>query len=103
MAHAISSTKPRASRHRRSQPTNNQKPAPNKAEPPKPAKTRDAEDIERADSEGMAQPQGTKPKKRPLKKPKAKRNPAAVALGRLGGLKGGPARKAKLTPEQLSE
>ena len=35
-------------------------------------------------------------------KPK-KKNPAAVMLGRLGGLKGGPARAAKLTPEQLSE
>lgn len=35
-------------------------------------------------------------------KPK-KKNPAAVMLGRLGGLKGGLARKAKLTPEQLSE
>ena len=32
-----------------------------------------------------------------------KKNPAAVMLGRLGGLKGGPARAAKLTPEQLSE
>jgi hypothetical protein len=29
-----------------------------------------------------------------------KKNPAAVALGRLGGLKGGKARAAKLTPEQ---
>ncbi len=28
------------------------------------------------------------------------KNPAAVALGRLGGLAGGPARAAKLTPEQ---
>ena len=27
------------------------------------------------------------------------KNPAAVALGRLGGKKGGPARAAKLTPE----
>jgi hypothetical protein len=33
----------------------------------------------------------------------AKKNPAAVALGRRGGLKGGPARAAKLTKEQLSE
>jgi len=32
-----------------------------------------------------------------------KKNPAAVALGRLGGLKGGKARAAKLTPEQRSE
>ena len=31
------------------------------------------------------------------------RNPAAVALGRLGGLKGGKARADKLTPEQRSE
>src|SRR5438128_9191651 len=32
-----------------------------------------------------------------------KKNPAAVALGRKGGEKGGPARAAKLTPEQRSE
>ena len=32
-----------------------------------------------------------------------KKNPAAVALGRRGGKKGGPARAAKLTPEQRSE
>jgi len=31
-----------------------------------------------------------------------KKNPAAVSLGRLGGLKGGKARAAKLTPEQRS-
>jgi hypothetical protein len=29
-----------------------------------------------------------------------KKNPAAVALGRLGGLKGGKARAKKLTPAQ---
>lgn len=34
--------------------------------------------------------------------PKEK-NPAAVALGRLGGLKGGAARAAKLTAEQRRE
>lgn len=33
----------------------------------------------------------------------AVKNPAAVALGRLGGLKGGPARAAKLTAKQRSE
>jgi hypothetical protein len=32
-----------------------------------------------------------------------KKNPAAVALGRRGGKKGGPARAAKLTPRQRSE
>jgi hypothetical protein len=31
------------------------------------------------------------------------KNPAAVALGRLGGLKGGPARAASLTAAQRSE
>lgn len=36
------------------------------------------------------------------KKPK-KKDPAAVALGRRGGLKGGKARAASLTPEQRSE
>jgi len=35
--------------------------------------------------------------------PKAKKkNPAAVALGRLGGLKGGKSRAEKLTPEERS-
>ena len=31
------------------------------------------------------------------------KNPAAVALGRLGGLKGGKARAAKMTPEERSK
>jgi hypothetical protein len=31
------------------------------------------------------------------------KNPAAVALGRLGGKKGGKARAAKLTPEERSQ
>jgi hypothetical protein len=31
------------------------------------------------------------------------KNPNAVALGRLGGKKGGPARAKKLTPEQRKE
>jgi len=32
-----------------------------------------------------------------------KRNPAAVALGKLGGAKGGKARAEKLTPERRKE
>ena len=40
----------------------------------------------------------------PTPKPEdSKKNPAAVALGRLGGLKGGKARAEKLTPEQRKE
>ena len=38
----------------------------------------------------------------PLEKPEPK-NEAAVALGRLGGLKGGKARAKKLSPERLKE
>jgi ABC-type phosphate/phosphonate transport system ATPase subunit len=34
---------------------------------------------------------------------KKKKNPAAVALGRLGGLKGGKARAEKLSPAQRSK
>ncbi len=42
---------------------------------------------------GEAEPEPEKPAK----------NPAAVALGKLGGAKGGKARAAKLTPEQRVE
>ena len=35
--------------------------------------------------------------------PDAGKDPAAVALGRRGGLKGGPARKAALSPKQRKE
>ena len=79
------------------------KPAPNKAQPARPKKKRDVADIDRADSEGMAQAQGVKPKKRPAKKAEKDKDPAAVSLGRKGGLKGGKARAAKLTKEQRSE
>ena len=37
------------------------------------------------------------------KSDKKGKNPAAVALGRLGGLKGGPALAAKLSPAERSE
>jgi hypothetical protein len=36
----------------------------------------------------------------PLPDPDAGKNPAAVALGKLGGEKGGKARAAKLSPEK---
>ncbi len=49
----------------------------------------EATEDERATDEGM--PEG------PTK------DPAAVALGRRGGLKGGKARAAKLSPEERSE
>lgn len=39
----------------------------------------------------------------PKPDPDAGKDPAAVALGRRGGLKGGRARAEKMTPEQRSE
>jgi len=48
--------------------------------------------VERAFGEHM---DGT-----PLEDPNAGKNQAAVALGRLGGKKGGKARAAKLSPER---
>lgn len=39
----------------------------------------------------------------PAAPPEPEKDPAAVALGRRGGLKGGKARAAKLTAEQRSE
>ncbi len=39
----------------------------------------------------------------PPEEPQDDKNPHAVALGRLGGLKGGKARAKKLTKEQRSE
>jgi hypothetical protein len=49
--------------------------------------------AEATDEEHLAKPEPDEPEK----------NPAAVALGRLGGLKGGKARAAKLTSEQRRE
>lgn len=36
----------------------------------------------------------------PPEPPQPEKNPAAVALGKLGGLRGGPARAAALSPEK---
>lgn len=44
-----------------------------------------------------------KPKEPELKPEDEGKNPAAVALGRLGGLKGGNARAKKMTPKERSE
>ena len=39
----------------------------------------------------------------PLEDPNAGKNPAAIALGKLGGKKGGPARAAKLSPAKRKQ
>ncbi|MBX3326913.1 MAG: hypothetical protein U0223_17105 [Nitrospira sp.] len=43
------------------------------------------------------------PSKKKKKLPESEKNPAAVALGRLGGLKGGKARSAALSKKRKSE
>ncbi len=40
---------------------------------------------------------------KPIRFPTPKKNPAAVALGKLGGMKGGKARAAKLTASERKE
>jgi hypothetical protein len=55
---------------------------------------------------GMAPPKGVLKallKRQATKKVYTKKNPAAVALGRLGGLKGGKARADSLSPRKRSE
>jgi hypothetical protein len=53
----------------------------------------------------VAQRNAKKVRRMPSKKakPEPEKNPAAVALGRLGGLKGGAARAQALTKKQRSE
>ena len=50
---------------------------------------------------GQAEPKQEKPQ--PAIKPDTGKNTNAVALGRLGGLKGGKARLKTMTPEQRQE
>jgi hypothetical protein len=44
-----------------------------------------------------------KPTRKIVQFPSHKKNPAAVALGKLGGMKGGHARAAELSPERRKE
>jgi hypothetical protein len=61
-------------------------------------RTRDPNELaHRIFLESIGEAEKTAP---PVVKPK---NPAAVALGRLGGLKGGTARAAALTPAKRSQ
>lgn len=58
-----------------------------KKKPPRPVKKQDAADLDRAESEGMAQPQGARPKKKP----------ARVELGLRQGKVGDQERAAQLS------
>jgi len=68
---------------------------------PRDLNVRAASTVALATGEEQEEPQ-EEAKKAPEPTPE-ERHDAAVALGRLGGKKGGPARAAKLTPEQRSE
>jgi hypothetical protein len=61
---------------------------------------RSSNDINETAFAVVQQAIGQKP---PSSQPKPDKNPAAVALGRLGGLKGGKARAIKLSEEQRRE
>ena len=65
----------------------------------KPKKT---QQLARSVLDGVV-PDAEPPKKKRTKKAEKAKDPAAVALGRKGGLKGGPARAAKLSKSELSE
>ncbi len=53
--------------------------------------------------EATGQAPKTEPGYKPEKPVDPSKNPHAVALGRLGGLKGGPARADSLTPKKRSQ
>lgn len=62
-----------------------------------------AQNALRVVEEAIGEPLAQKPEiKKPLQFPSRakKKNPAAVALGKLGGRKGGKARAEKLSPEE---
>ena len=63
-----------------------------------PKRSRKPTDLNRLASAIVQEATGEAPEEPPSDK-----NPHAVALGRLGGLKGGAARAKKLTPEQRRE
>ena len=65
-------------------------------------RTRKRQDLNRLAADIVAEATDTEPEAdaAPASPPK---NPNAVALGRLGGMKGGKARAAKLTAERRSE
>jgi hypothetical protein len=71
---------------------------------PNRSRKKPAKDFNQVSRSIVDQVAGVAPKKkRPAKKAEKDKDPAAVALGRKGGLKGGKARAAKLTKEQRSE
>ncbi len=64
-----------------------------------PKRSRNRYDFNQLARKIVDQATGDKPAE-PAKKPAKEKDPAAVALGHKGGLKGGKARAAKMTAEQ---
>jgi hypothetical protein len=67
--------------------------------PKRSRKPKDAQQLARRVLDAIV-PDAEPAKKKRAKKAEKAKNPAAVALGRMGGLKGGHARAAKLTKDQ---
>ena len=63
---------------------------------------KDAQELARSVLDAVVPDAGDKPSEEPAPE-EPQKNPAAVALGRLGGLKGGKARAEKLTKKQRSD
>ena len=71
--------------------------------PKRSSKQKDPAEIARRVLDAVVPDGEDAPIEEPEQEQQPEKNPAAVALGRLGGKKGGPARAAKLTQEQRSE
>ena len=69
--------------------------------PRRSSKGDDAQNALRVVEQTIGEP--LKPARKVVQFPPHKKNPAAVTLGKLGGMKGGRARPAKLTPTERKE
>ena len=67
--------------------------------PKRSSKEKDTQELARSIL-AVVVPDAECPPAPPAAEPKPEKNPAAVALGRLGGAKGGPARASKLSAEE---
>jgi hypothetical protein len=63
-------------------------------------KTKKPRDLNKLASQIVAEATGKAPIQKDPTTPSKEKNPAAVALGHLGGLKGGPARARKLSAKK---
>jgi hypothetical protein len=66
-------------------------------------KQRKSSDLNKLAAQIVAEATGQAPADDLAKSPTKEKNPAAVALGHLGGLKGGPARAKRLSSKKRKE